>query len=266
MLFTPGSFVMSTLFTLSLCVTTFILLNILISVFSRICFSFFLTVQHSASYRNTGLTTVVQSLIFHLLGIFVSLITADRSLHLLHAALTLAFTASSGPSFSLIVLSKYLNLFTCLRLVPWLSLMFAFVTLLLLTITSVFPMLTFSPLLSIPIGQPSHLLCISSSVSVTNARSSANNSSPGSPQLNSSLMTSNTTINRNRLSPNPRCRPTLMGNSSVLPRVVLTTVDAPWYVASTSLTSLSGTPFSFSDTNTPDPWAPSHTLFRNLRR
>ena len=33
-----------------------------------------------------------------------------------------------------------------------------------------------------------------------------------------------------------------MGNSSVLPCVVLTTVDAPWYVASTSLTSFSGTP------------------------
>ena len=33
-----------------------------------------------------------------------------------------------------------------------------------------------------------------------------------------------------------------MGNSSVLPCKVLTTVDAPWYVASTSLTSFSGTP------------------------
>ena len=33
-----------------------------------------------------------------------------------------------------------------------------------------------------------------------------------------------------------------MGNSSVLPCVVLTTVVAPWHVASTSLTSFSGAP------------------------
>ena len=105
---------------------------------------------------------------------------------------------------------------------PWQCLMFGFVPLLLLTITSDFPVLTFSPLLSIPICHPSHLLCISSSVSVTSARSSANSSSPGSPYLNSSLMTSNTTINRNGLSPDPWCRPTLMGNSSVLPCLVLT--------------------------------------------
>ena len=59
MLFTPSSFLMSTLFTLSLSVTPFILLNILISVFSRICSSFFLTVQHSAPHRSTGLMTVM---------------------------------------------------------------------------------------------------------------------------------------------------------------------------------------------------------------
>ena len=46
-LFTPSSFRMSTLFTLSLSVTPLILLNILISVFSRICSSFFLTAHHS---------------------------------------------------------------------------------------------------------------------------------------------------------------------------------------------------------------------------
>ena len=119
--------------------------------------------------------------------------------------------------------------------------MFAFVPLLLLTITSVFPVLTFSPLLSIPICQQSHLLCISSSVYVTTARSSANSSSNGSPHPNSSLMTSSTTINRN-----PWCRPTLMGNSSVQPCVVLTTVDAPWYVASASLTSFSDTKYTRS--------------------
>ena len=168
--------------------------------------------------------------------------TQDRSLHLPHAALTLALTASSEPPSPLMVTPKYLNLFTCLRLVPWLSLVFAFVPLLLLTITSVFPMLTFSPLLSIPICQSSHLLCISSSVSVTTARSSANSSSRGNPRLNSSLMTSSTTINRNGLSPDPWCRLTLMGNSSVLLCMVLTAVDAPWCVASTSLTSFSGTP------------------------
>ena len=54
-------------------------------------------------------------------------------------------------------------------------------------------------------------------------------------------MTSNTTTNRNGLSPDPWCRPTLTGNSSILPCVVLTTVDAPCYVASTSLISFSMT-------------------------
>ena len=58
-LFTPSSFLMSTLFTLSLSGTPLILLNILISVFSRICSSFFLTVRHSAPYRSTGLMTVM---------------------------------------------------------------------------------------------------------------------------------------------------------------------------------------------------------------
>ena len=97
-----------------------------------------------------------------------------------------------------------------LRLVPWLSLMFPLVPLLILTINSVFPVLTFSPLLSIPICQPNQLLCISSSVPVTTARSSANCNSHGSPHLNYSLMTSSTTINRNGLSPDPWYRPTLM--------------------------------------------------------
>ena len=234
-LFTPSSFLMSTLFTLSLSVTPLILRNILISVFSRICSSFFLTVQHSAQYRSTGLMT------FSFLGIFLSLMTPDRSLHLPHAALTLALTASSDPPSSLMVTPKYLNLFTCLRLVPWLSLMFAFGPLLLLTITSVFPMLTFSPLLSIPICQSSHLLCISSSVSVTTAGSSANTS------------------------PDSWCRPTLMGNSSVLPCMVLTTVDAPWYVASSSPTSFSGTPLLHRHQYIRS-LGPCHTLFSNLRR
>ena len=59
MLFTPSSFLMSTFFTLSLSVTPLIRLNILIYVFSRICSSFFLTVQHSAPYISTGLMTVM---------------------------------------------------------------------------------------------------------------------------------------------------------------------------------------------------------------
>ena len=59
MLLTPSSFLISTLFTLSLNVTPFILLNILISVFSRIFSSFFLIVQHSAPYRSTRLMTVI---------------------------------------------------------------------------------------------------------------------------------------------------------------------------------------------------------------
>ena len=46
-------------FTLSRGVTPLILLNILMSVFLRICTSFFPTVQHSAPYRSTGLMTVM---------------------------------------------------------------------------------------------------------------------------------------------------------------------------------------------------------------
>ena len=191
--------------------------------------------------------------------------TPDRSLHLPHAALTLALTASSDPPSSLMVTPKYLNLFTCLRLVPWLSLMFAFVPLLLLTIISVFPMLTFSPLLSIPICQSSHLLCISSSVSVTTARSSANSNSRGKPHLNSSLMTSSTTINRNGLALIPGvghlwwethqfCHAwfslLLMLHGMLL---LLASLAPLGYL-------------SFADTNTPDTWAPCHTLFPNLRR
>ena len=90
-------FLTSTLFTLSLSVTPLILRNILNSVFSRICSSFFLTVQDSVPYRSTGLMTVVWSLIFNFLCIYFSLLTPDRSLHLPHAALTLALTASSDP-------------------------------------------------------------------------------------------------------------------------------------------------------------------------
>ena len=63
MLLTPSSYTLTpssyTLFTLSLNVIPFILLNILIFVFSRICSSFFLTVQHSAPYRSTGIMTVM---------------------------------------------------------------------------------------------------------------------------------------------------------------------------------------------------------------
>ena len=62
MLLTHSSFLMSTLFTLSLSVTPLILRNILIPVFSRICSSFFLTVQHSAPYRGHFLVTQTELL------------------------------------------------------------------------------------------------------------------------------------------------------------------------------------------------------------
>ena len=79
------SFLMSILFVLSLSVTPLILLNILIDVFSRICSSFFPTVQHSAPYRSTGLMTVMYNLVFNSLGIFLSLIIPDRPLHFAQA-------------------------------------------------------------------------------------------------------------------------------------------------------------------------------------
>ena len=130
---------------------------------------------------------------------------------------------------------------------------FCFVPLLLLTIISIFPVLIFSTLFTIPICQPSQLLYISS-VSVTTARLSANSSSFGRPHVNSSLMTSSTTINRNGLSPDPWCSPTLMRNSSVLPCVVLTSVLLMLHCMLVLLTSLASLgSLSYSDTNTPDP-------------
>ena len=50
MLFTPNSFLMSTVFTLSLSVTPLILINIPIFVFSRICSSVCFLVVHMYSY------------------------------------------------------------------------------------------------------------------------------------------------------------------------------------------------------------------------
>ena len=158
MSFTPSSLLMLTLLSLSLKVTPFILLSILISVDSSILSSFLPTVQVSAPYSNTGLITVRYILTFNLLGIFLSLMTPDSSLHLAHAAVTLALTAASVPPLSLKVTPRYLNLSTWFRLVSFLSLMSALVPLLLLTITSVFPVFTFSPLASIPFCQLSSLL------------------------------------------------------------------------------------------------------------
>ena len=140
--------------------------------------------------------------------------------------------------------------------------MFAFVPLMLLNFTSTFPLLTFSPLLSIPIYQPNQLLCISSSVSVTTTRSSANSSSHDSPHLTSSLVTFNTTINTNGLSPYPWCRPTMMGIPTVRPCVVVTTVDD---VASNSLTSFSGTHLLLRHQYTRY-LVPRDMLFQSLRR
>ena len=97
---TPSSFLISSLFILSFTVTPLILLSILISVFSRIFPSFTPVVQHSAPYKMTGLTTVVYSLVFNFVGIFLSSITGPSSLHFCHPALTLALSAVSDPPSS----------------------------------------------------------------------------------------------------------------------------------------------------------------------
>ena len=111
MSFTPSSLLMLKLLSLSLKVTPFILLSILISVDSSILSSFLPTVQVSAPYSNTGLITVRYTvryiLTFNLLGIFLSLMTPDSSLHLAHAAVTLALTAASVPPLSLKVTPRY---------------------------------------------------------------------------------------------------------------------------------------------------------------
>ena len=91
----PSSFVIFSLFILSFTVTPLILPNILISVFSRIFSSFTPVVQHPAPYKMTGLTTVVYSLVFNFVGIFLSAITGPSSLHFCHAAFTLALTTVS---------------------------------------------------------------------------------------------------------------------------------------------------------------------------
>ena len=106
---TPSSFLISSLFILSFTVTPLILLSILISVFSRIFPSFTPVVQHSAPYKMTGLTTVVYSLVFNSVGIFLSAITGPSSLHFCHPALTLALTVVSYPPSSLKVTPRYLN-------------------------------------------------------------------------------------------------------------------------------------------------------------
>ena len=106
---TPSSFLISSLFILSFTVTPLILLSILISVFSRIFSSFTPVVQHSAPYKMTGLTTVVYSLVFNFVGIFLSAITGPSSLHFCHPAFTLALTAVSDPPSSLKVTPRYLN-------------------------------------------------------------------------------------------------------------------------------------------------------------
>ena len=97
---TPSSFLISSLFILSFTVTPLILLSILISVFSRIFSSFTPVVQHSAPYKMTGLTTVVYSLVFNFVGIFLSSITGPSSLHFCYPALTLALSAVSDPPSS----------------------------------------------------------------------------------------------------------------------------------------------------------------------
>ena len=72
---TPSSFLIYSLFILSFTVIPLILLSILISVFSRIFSSFTPVVQHSAPHKMTGLTTVVYSLVFNFVGIYLSAIT-----------------------------------------------------------------------------------------------------------------------------------------------------------------------------------------------
>ena len=109
---TPSSFLISSRFILSFTVTPLILLSILISVFSRIFSSFTPVVQHSAQYKMTGLTTVVYSLVFNFVGIFLSAITGPSSLHFCHPVFTLALTAvSDPPSFYLLSLAPVLSIF-----------------------------------------------------------------------------------------------------------------------------------------------------------
>ena len=223
---TPSSFLISSFFILSFTVTPLFPLSILISVFSRIFSSFTPVVQHSAPYKITGLTTVVYSLVFNFAGIFLSAITGPNSLHFCHPAFTLALTAVSDPPSLLKVTPSYLNWSTWFSSLLSLSLMFTLVPFLPLTITSVFPVFTFSPLLSIPIRHFSDLLWRSSSESAMIARSSAKSSSHGSPFLHSSLIVPSTMVKRKGLRPDPWWSPTSISNWPVLPWAVRTSVDA----------------------------------------
>merc|ERR1711867_204570 len=111
-----------------------------------------------------------------------------------------------------------------------------------LHMTLVLPIFTLSPFFSISFFQFAILRLSSSSLSAINTRSSAYSNSHGNPSAAFLVTACITVINRNGLSTDPWCTPTLTSNSSLKPCSTLTAVFASWYVVITALIIHSLTP------------------------
>ena len=155
-------------------------LSIRISVILIKSSSLFRNVQHSAPYSNTGLSTVLQILHFSFLGIFLSQMTPDISLHFIYAVFTLCLTAFHEPPSASTTIPRYLKQSTCANSLPLVSTILATVSCFLsITKVSDFSAFTFKPPLASPLCHFRIFSCISSSVLPTNAMSSARINSQG---------------------------------------------------------------------------------------
>ena len=113
----------------------------------------------------------------------------------------------------------------------------------LLTITLVFPRLTFKPLLSKAYFHFMNLFVSPSIASLIRTKSSAYSNSFSAAPLAKAVMTSTTTARRKGGSTDPWCITTLTSSSSTNSKSTLTLVFAPSYRFITDLTNTSGIPF-----------------------
>ena len=173
---------------LSFLVTPIENLNILISATSISSTCFFVTTTVLSPYIIVGLTTVLYTFPFILVGNLLSQITPNTFFYTFHPACTLFFTSLSLPPLSCTVDSKHLNIFT---VGIFLSSIFT-ISWSLSPFTHrywVFDLLTFILLLSNAYLQHSNLRSTSSLVSWQITISSANNIVHGGSLLNSVSLT-----------------------------------------------------------------------------
>ena len=102
--------------------------RIIISAICNLFSSFFLTAQHSATYVIVGLITVLYTLSFSLMGIFLSHSTPVSCFHFIQASLTRLFMSLSAPPFESKIGHKYLNVVTVFSLSNFKSIMNSQVT------------------------------------------------------------------------------------------------------------------------------------------